>query len=147
MFIYKIYSDNSNKIYVGRTIQELRKRFSSHKSREMAKCASSWKVFADGCCHIEQLEICDDANGKQAEAKFIKLYNDDPTVECVNVKLEKPYDRKQYTKEYHAKKVTCECGQVLRYDGMRRHKVTNGHLQKMADKRRKARKLNKVATN
>ena len=113
----------------------------------MSRCTSSWEVFAGGCCHIEQLETCDKADGKQTEAKFIKLYNDDTAVECVNVKLEKPYDRKQYNKEHHAKKVTCECGQVLRYDGMRKHKVTNGHLQKMADKRRKARKPNKGATN
>ena len=68
MLIYKIQSANSDLVYVGRTTQTLKTRFSAHRSRHKTFLAgkpyshycSSMKVLECGDCSIELIERTDD---------------------------------------------------------------------------------------
>ena len=62
--IYTIRSRNSDKVYIGSTCNELRKRFHDHKLDYKywvdgkRAYTSSFEVFKDGMCYIELLEKC-----------------------------------------------------------------------------------------
>jgi len=77
-FIYKIYSPNSNNIYVGKCGNELNARLCQHryyfqqfiKKLDNRFYSSSW-VFIDGEAKIEQIETCEDSNSSNRESYWI----------------------------------------------------------------------------
>ena len=86
-FIYKIVSDNSDKVYYGSTSRNINWRFSVHKAmykqhieKGGMKC-SSFDVLEDGACRvelIEEIETDDNNIVKNREKHFIQ------NNECVN---------------------------------------------------------------
>jgi len=108
--IYTIRSRNSDKVYVGSTCNELRKRIYEHKKdyrywvNGKPKYVSSFEVLKDGMCYIELLEKypCNDKNElKRREGEVIR------SMECVNKAIagrtpkEYQEEHKEQRKEYH----------------------------------------------
>ena len=148
--IYTIRSRNSDKVYVGSTCNELRKRIYEHKKdyrywvNGKPKYVSSFEVLKDGMCYIELLEKypCNDKNElKRREGEVIR------SMECVNKAIagrtpkeyqeEHKEQRKEYHKERYQKikeeynkkqkeKITCGCGGVV----SRRHKAVHMRSKK-----------------
>jgi hypothetical protein len=90
--IYKIYSQNTEKVYIGCTSQLLRKRFNSHKyiyrqrlkGNTIGRFCKSYLIFECGDVKIEVLEefVTDDTQKiKQRELYHILNYGPN----CVNV--------------------------------------------------------------
>ena len=59
--IYKLVSDNSDLVYVGRTVRTLTERFTQHRQhfKRKDRC-SSWKVLEHGNCSIVFIEETED---------------------------------------------------------------------------------------
>ena len=76
--IYKIYSPNSNNIYVGKCGNELNARLCQHryyfqqytKKLDNRFYSSSW-VFIDGEAKIEEIERCNDIDSSNRESYWI----------------------------------------------------------------------------
>ena len=151
--IYTIRSRNSDKVYVGSTCNELRKRIYEHKTdyknwvNGNPKYVSSYEVLKDGMCYIELFEKypCNDKNElKRREGEVMR------SMECVNKDIagrtpkeyqeehkEHKEHKKEYNKEYYQKnkeeynkkqkeKITCGCGGVV----SRRHKAEHMRSKK-----------------
>lgn len=59
--IYKLVSDNSDLVYVGRTVRTLTERFTQHRNHSTRKDrCSSWKVLEHGNCSIIFIEETED---------------------------------------------------------------------------------------
>lgn len=90
--IYKIYSPNTEKVYIGSTCQLLKKRFNSHKyiytqrlkGNTLSRFCKSYLIFEFGDVNIELLEefITDDAQ-KIKQRELYHILNNSPN--CVNV--------------------------------------------------------------
>jgi group I intron endonuclease len=78
MFIYKIYSESGEKVYVGSTIQTLNKRFIHHKSHFKSgngRGCSSYVLFEEyGAenCKIQLLEECEQHQRYDRERYWIE---------------------------------------------------------------------------
>ncbi len=85
--VYKIVNDIDDKIYVGSTRNELRKRFNEHKANyyrylrgESTKYISSYKMFdtySIACCHIillSEFEVENREQMMQHERRFFDKY-------------------------------------------------------------------------
>tara|TARA_R110000868_G_scaffold64397_2_gene193395 strand:- start:1443 stop:1931 length:489 start_codon:yes stop_codon:yes gene_type:complete len=121
--IYLIKSPNTDMIYVGETTQELKKRFSKHKSEYKNKIGycTSKIILASGDAYIELFELYPCNNRKESvkrEKEVIKIFGD----KCVN--KYRFSDGKEYReankdkkKEYDAKnKVEIAARQKEHYD-------------------------------
>jgi len=154
--IYTIRSRNSDKVYIGSTCNELRKRFYNHKTdykrwvNGKGDYTASSEVLKDGNCYIELLEKCP-CNSKdellRREGQLIR------SMKCVN-KIKYPTNPrpKGYTindifYEYpnipvpptpntnpHFIRIKCECGHVVRTCMMPRHKKSGTHIQLMNER-------------
>ena len=59
--IYKLVSDSSDLVYVGRTVRTLTERFTQHRNHSTRKDrCSSWKVLEHGNCSIVFIEETED---------------------------------------------------------------------------------------
>jgi len=147
--IYKITSPQTDKIYIGSTKQQLKHRFSNHKSdaKNKGKYYSSFdliKNYSD--CEIELIEEVDKQNRLIRERHWIEFYED----KCVNERIpirtkeetrehQREYDREFYevnkvqikerNREYYSEKITCECGVKTRKDNISKHRKTKRHLK------------------
>ena len=97
MFIYCIEDINDLK-YVGKTKQDLNRRFLDHKSKK--DCSSSKLHLEHSIIYL--LEECEEDLAKEREQYWIE------TIDCVNEynavrKLTKEEYNKQYQKEYRKK--------------------------------------------
>ena len=78
MFIYKIYSDKGDKVYIGSTIQSLTKRFSHHKSHSAngkgGRCTSYdlFDEYGAENCKIDLLEECEPEKRYERERFWIE---------------------------------------------------------------------------
>ena len=104
--IYTIRSRNSDKVYVGSTCNELRKRIYEHKKdyrywvNGKPKYVSSFEVLNDGNCYIELFEKCpcnSKAELKRREGEVMR------SIECVN-KVIAGRTRKEYEEEHKEQK-------------------------------------------
>ena len=106
--IYTIRSRNSDKVYVGSTCNELRKRIYEHKTdykywvvNSNCKYVSSFEVLKDGNCYIELFEKypCNSKDElKRREGEVMR------SIECVNKKKWIGMTReemKEHIKEYN----------------------------------------------
>ena len=102
--IYKIFSNQTNKIYIGSTTQKLSYRFNRHKSdyKLQKNKIGAFEVLQFDDAKIEAIEICDNLSNDELRIKeryYYDLYKDD----ICNIK--KPKDtkdeRKQYLQEYY----------------------------------------------
>lgn len=94
--IYKITSPNSNKIYIGSTVQKLYARFSKHK--EMKDNCVSKEIIGAGSPKIELLEAYPCKSREELlekEQYYIDLNKDI----CIN-KIGARHDKEEYYKKY-----------------------------------------------
>jgi hypothetical protein len=147
--IYKIYSFQTNKVYIGATIQPLSQRISEHKSRykrwqngkhhyvtsfdiikhgdakivllQLAPCNTKEELHA-----IEYKHICEnDCVNKVIPTRTIKKWRQD------NKEKIKQY-KKQYredNKEKINKKHECECGGKYTTRNIAKHRKTQTHIR------------------
>ena len=81
-FVYRIWNDINDKVYIGKTEFSIEQRFKQH-CRDMAKRScekrplySAMKKFGIECFHIEQLEECSDSYELcEKERKWIEYYD------------------------------------------------------------------------
>ena len=148
--IYKLTCDDPELIYYGSTTQTLTYRLYGHKydwSKRYGKC-SSCILFDMGNVEIHEIE--------KVETKEKLLEREDYYISnfpCVNKnrtfhnseKYKKEYYKKNYEKcinngknyylenkttilEKQKEKITCECGLIVRKQGISRHKKSKKHL-------------------
>ena len=148
--IYIIKSKQTNKVYIGSTVETLKKRFSKHKC---SKTCSSREILKYDDAKIELLECYECENKEELrkkEGEYIRKYD------CVNKKIEGRTDKEyrqenkekiaeyyqenkeavlEYQKEYYEKnkekineKFTCPCGGTYTYQNKARHLKTKMHL-------------------
>jgi len=148
--IYKITSPHTDKIYIGSTIQTLKKRFYKHESDKYNSCLSR-ELFIFGDCEIVLVEDYPCIYKKELlirEGKYILN-----TPNCINKlvagrtkketnKLHYLQNKKYYNdkaKLYRSKnreyinnrkrdKFLCECGIYYTRDNKRRHERTKRHM-------------------
>jgi hypothetical protein len=154
--IYTIRSRNSDKVYVGSTCNELRKRFHGHKKKYKrwidgkGDYVSSYEVFKDGNCYIELLEKCPCNDKNELERREGQLIR---SMECVN-KIKYPTNPrpKGYTindtfYEYpnipapptpncnpNFIRIKCDCGHIIRSCMLPRHKKSGTHIYLMNER-------------
>lgn len=153
MKIYKITSPNTDLVYVGKTIQPLSYRFSTHCSEHKRYLAdtpsycSSYKVLECGDATIELIEETDDARreaywiGELNACNHNKMTVDRSDPEQSTAYLrdwhkankadqnEKCRKRYQACKEQLKEKAHCSnCGKLSRIDHMKRHKRSKACL-------------------
>ena len=109
-YIYKIFSENSNNVYVGKCSNTLTARYAQHKyyynnylkDRTTPFYSSTW-VFIDGDAKIEELELCEDHRASARESHYMhKLKKDGANV--VNIRdgiVNKEKAKKRWTKYYY----------------------------------------------
>ena len=87
--IYKIEDNTSDKLYIGSTTQDLKKRLKQH---EFYKKYSSYEIIENGDYIIAEIERCDSENRYYREQFWI-----DNTENCINKKraLITPEQRKE----------------------------------------------------
>lgn len=150
-YVYKIHSDCGNILYIGSTIQKLKRRFSHHIS--MKTCvigkylSNSNYTFSNKCELIKEYEIVDrkhlyayeqlwinnfnnNINGQNAFNILAKEKNKQNGKNYYKVNKDKinGKHRKHYEDNKHNKqKVLCECGIYGTYYHIARHKKTNKH--------------------
>ena len=136
--IYKIYSDNCDKVYVGATGREsLSQRLSEHRSRSRKvdyRCKSA-EVIRSGDAKIALLEKCSYNNKgelHERELYYIKLLN------VVNKNLPCPTmeERKERNRIINTTRVECECGSVIAKSYRKRHQETKKHMKWIANNKR-----------
>ncbi len=136
--IYRIVCEKTGRQYIGSTCSTLVKRLSNHK-RKCNPCSS--KNFINPKIFLIEDYACD----RKDQLLMRERYHIENT-ECVN--LVRPIvtdeDRKQYHKQYdkqykldhvedikqHSKeKITCDCGSIVRRDGISKHKKSKKHIK------------------
>jgi group I intron endonuclease len=103
MFIYKIYSEKGDKVYIGSTKKRyLCNRWADHCSKYRLKngghCAS-YELFNEygmDECKIQLLEECDDSQRYERERYWITS-----SPNCINI-IKNKYLTKDEKKQYHA---------------------------------------------
>mgnify|MGYP003628386466 CR=1 FL=1 len=116
MLIYKLISENTDLIYVGKTIQTLKRRLWEHRSKykryiegTSIKYCSSYKVLEHGDYSIVLIGETEDDSSERFWIKQLDACN------------ERTLDYDEL--EYQAKRVACRnCGAVVNRGSMLRHK-------------------------
>ena len=136
-YIYSIKSFQTDKIYIGSTIQKMYKRFSKHKHnykeylKEKTNYTSSFEIIKYNDCYVELIKevYCTKKQLLELEDEEIQSHNN-----CVNHYLPKhwegnrnPYKKQKYIKERSKIEYCCECGSTLRIDKKARHNKSNKH--------------------
>ena len=77
-FIYKIWNDNNNKIYIGQTSISVKNRWSHHLYDYIkydTPLYRAMKKYGAASFHIETIEECNDENLNDREIYWIQYYN------------------------------------------------------------------------
>ena len=113
--IYKLYSNNSNMVYIGSTINKLNIRLNNHKHTKN-RCVSS-QIIKSGDYHIELIKEINYNNIKTL--KKYEGYYQSITPFCIN---------KNIAGKIKTDKYICECGTTIhRRDNIKRHQRTIKH--------------------
>lgn len=140
--IYKIWSLQTDKIYIGSTCQPLSGRMSAHR-RDYRKYqngkypfVTSFEILKHGDAKIELVELVNAtcrAEILAREGHYIR------TLDCVNKRIPdrdkkeymkeymKEYEKKPERKAYKGQKVTCYCGCSITRGNLSAHKKTKKH--------------------
>ena len=155
--IYKIVSDMSDMVYIGSTTQELKLRFSGHKSHYKYRNnnLSVFKIFDIGYCSIELIEEypCNSRTELEKREGWYQLN----TPKCINIKIvgqaqkriacprlprtdshRKVYKIKMFD-SYFGKRIKCECGAFVFPAKKDKHNESAYHM-KLVQKKRDAKK-------
>ncbi len=125
--IYKLISNNSDKIYIGSTCQSLAKRKAKHKEDSIRynngkyHYVSSFELFNLGDVDVILLENYPCKNKEELHARE-RFYIEENLDTCVNVKV--PNRTKQ---EYRKKRYTCTCGKEVLLEHKGRHEKSLKH--------------------
>jgi hypothetical protein len=151
--VYIIQSPNTDKVYIGSTIQTLQNRFYRHTSR--GNHSSSKIIIDEGDAFIELLEeinVIDERELEFYEQQYIELYSDIAVNERgafgLNEERKKERDKKRYEenkeefskkhKEYHKKnkekilknksqRIECPCSSIVRKSDIAEHNKSQKH--------------------
>ena len=138
--IYRIWSPQGDKVYIGSTTKELLcQRMTAHRKeyrkwkKTNIQCVTSYLLFEEygiENCFIELLEA-KECNSKdelnQLEGKYIR------ELTCVNKRVEgrtrKQYreDHKEEIKSHKYKSLNCACGSMYSHCHLARHERTQKH--------------------
>jgi len=155
-YIYKICNKNSDKIYIGSTVQDLKKRFIKHKSRckiyleTNNHYITSFEIVKDPTSYIEQLAEIQFYNKKellQKEIMFIEMYKDICVNKTFNLSIEQKKEKEKKTSkiyyeknkskilERNKKKVNCEyCNKIVGKNNLKKHHLTQTCLNNRTQK-------------
>lgn len=152
--IYKITNTENDILYIGSTIQKLKRRFAHHKHKQ--KIGVNYPMYEAmrglgfDKFNIELIENFDCNDKKELlnrEQEIIdmydniKLYNKFRAKRTNDEKKEyqKKYNEKymtdnrnkilEYKEQWGGKKVLCECGREVRRDKIKRHTMSKIHLK------------------
>lgn len=130
--IYLIRSKNTDKVYVGSTINTLSNRRSKHYNdysrynRKILHYKTSYEVIGAGDCSFETLAIIDvptKLDMYKLEAFYIQQY---PTA----INKQKPANQHPMLCKEH----TCECGSVCFISSLTNHVRSKKHISYMSKK-------------
>ncbi len=151
--IYKLVSNLTNKIYIGSTCRDLRKRFHEHKRhyhlflKKQKNYLTSYELMKLGDCDIILIENypCKEKAELHARERFhietnraICVYIMTPTQTCPEYRQKhieeiKAYDRKRCKtaerKAYALEKFDCDCGGRYTRSDKAKHMKTEKHKQ------------------
>ncbi|MCB9097718.1 MAG: GIY-YIG nuclease family protein [Arcobacter sp.] len=127
-FIYKIYSNENNMVYIGSTLKTLKKRMNVHISHNIAYIRNLYKVHKKNIKKptiyplfianmqykiLDEFEVNDRAELIQIEAKYVNLYKKLDDVILLNknqpgrnikqIYIDQREKRLKYQKEYYKK--------------------------------------------
>ena len=135
--VYFIQCLETNEIYIGSTIQPIKKRMKCHRNGGGKWSCSSSRIIERGNYMYDVLEEVDD-NDKLRERE--QYYLD--TTECINIansftSIESKKEKVNICKrrfleknpDYRKIKTTCECGAIVTKENMARHKRTDKHIK------------------
>jgi hypothetical protein len=103
-YIYKIYSENNDKCYIGSTKMDIVKRLRLHKNaykrflQNKFHFLTSFSIVQHPDCEIEILETCDDAVLEIIEGQYINNYK--ILGLCIN-KKNANCNTREYKNEYY----------------------------------------------
>ena len=135
--IYALKSFQTDKIYIGSTINTINMRYSSHKYKyklylnDEHHYYSAFDLMKYDDCYVELIKevYCTKKQLLELEDEEIQSHNN-----CVNHYLPKhwegnrnPYKKQKYIKERSKIEYCCECGSTLRIDKKARHNKSNKH--------------------
>jgi hypothetical protein len=132
--IYKIWSPQTDKIYIGSTVKLLCRRMADHKSDYKAYLEgrqhfiSSYKLIELSDCAIELIEnySCNSREElNKREGEIIRQNKDN----CVNYQIagRTKLQWRNDNNERRFVKYNCSCGSTLRKEDKARHERTNKH--------------------
>ena len=139
-YIYKISSPHTDKVYVGSTIQTIKRRLQEHKSeykrflKGVGCFITSFEIIKLGNSIIDEIETLN--NVTIEELRFRETFVIRNTENVVNTKMPRQTQtRTQYYQEnkidileQKKNKTNCVCGSTCRHDDISRHNKTKKHL-------------------
>lgn len=161
--IYRLVSKNSNKVYIGSTVQPLSKRFIQHRCSynsyanplaliHVYAYQTSYEVFKDGDVSIELVEdfVCSNKNELDARENYHIIQN----VNSVNKRGRSGFSSTEnlavYMKEYNKNNAyVCSCGSKVK-SGKTKHNRSKKHkrfLESIGEESEHVKKLMKIISN
>ena len=127
--IYKIVSNDSNKIYIGSTKKSLNDRLSNHKfDKKNKKCYTFKKNNILDNCQIRLIELCNESSRLIRERFWVEFYRRSMYFECINKYIPIQYNEERLiynrnrNKNYSKIKVKCNyCEDYLNRSSLLRH--------------------------
>ena len=151
--IYKIYSQQTNKIYIGSTTKLLLQRFLRHKkdyrlyNNGKFHFVTSFHILEYDDCNIELIEEVEFDDKKELiRRERFHIENSNCVNKIVPGRTTKEYHQAnkekilEYNKEYNKankeriseqakQKINCSCGSVVRKDNIKNHQRTKKHIK------------------
>jgi len=139
--IYKLVSDSSDLVYVGRTTRTLTERFAQHRNTTTVKGrCSSWKVLEHGNCSIVFIEETEDPKREKYWIEELgacntnKLTRDD-AVDSARYREKNREKLRAYARMNNALRVTCDvCGFETSKGNLRQHQKSKRCQKKSQEK-------------
>jgi len=130
--VYKIVSEHTDLVYVGRTTKKLQARLKAHirdYKHKPHKNISSYELIKLNDCKIVELKKCYDLDDlKKTEYKYITELNTVNKLKSgMNKKIQKQISDKKY-KDKLREKYNCECGSIVSLLCKKKHERTKKHL-------------------
>jgi hypothetical protein len=138
--IYKLWSNQTDKIYIGCTTQPLAKRLGEHRRKYKLyqngkyRYTTSFNILEYGDAKIELIEMLECKCKEELTAReghYIRA------LECVNKVIPDRVAKSKYYQNNKARlteKVKCDCGSVISRNGISDHKKTKKHMKYLETK-------------
>ena len=128
--IYKLVSDSSDLVYVGKTVRTLTERFAQHRRQsnpELKYRCSSWKVLEHGNCSIVFIEETEDSKREKYWIEELGACNTNKLTCSDNVDSAKYREKNReklraYARSRNKLRVKCDrCGFEVSPPNLRSH--------------------------